>query len=152
MLACRLRLDGSQTSLPGVVADFVAALADEAGLTSRQAYWLRLATDEITTNIAHHGYRGGEGVVDIAGEIECDRLRVWIEDDAPPFDPTGYDPAPRLSVPPCQREVGGYGLLLALGKVDEFSYEFVGGRNRNTLIMWLLGSDGDVDAECPGGR
>lgn len=147
MLACRLRVDGANTSLPGVVADFVAALADEAGLTSRQTYWLRLATDEITTNIAHHGYGGRGGVVDIAAEIERDRLRVWIEDDAPPFDPTGYDPAPRLAVPPMHREEGGYGLMLAIAKVDEFDYEFVGGRNRNTLIM----RRGGTDAERPGG-
>lgn len=148
MLACRVRLDGRDTALPGVVADLVGALAAEAGLTSRQAYWLRLAADEITTNIAHHGYRGGGGVVDIAAEIEPDRLRVWIEDDAPPFDPTAYDPAPRLAVPPLHREEeGGYGLLLALGKVDEFGYEYAGGRNRNTLIM----RRGGADAECPGG-
>ncbi|MFD1934334.1 ATP-binding protein [Nonomuraea mangrovi] len=149
MLAYRLRIDGSNTSMPGVVADFVEALAGEAGLTTHQTYWLRLAADEITTNIAHHGYRGCGGVVDIAGEIEPDRLRVWIEDDAPPFDPTLYDPAPRLAVPPCQREEGGYGLLLALKKVDEFSYEFVGGRNRNILVMQLLGRDGEAGAECP---
>jgi anti-sigma regulatory factor (Ser/Thr protein kinase) len=152
MLACRLKA-GSATPLPGAVADFVKVLAEEAGLSSRQAYWLRLAADEITTNIAHHGYRGGQGAVDITGEVEPDRLRVWIEDDAPPFDPTHYDPAPRLSVPPGEREEeGGYGLLLALGKVDEFSYEFVDGRNRNILTIWLRGREVSDDAERPGGR
>ncbi|MGP3954838.1 ATP-binding protein [Nonomuraea sp. 3N208] len=145
----RLKIDAQHTSLPGVVADFIEALADEAGLTSRQAYWLRLATDEITTNIAQHGYRGGAGVVDLSGAIEHDRLRVSIEDDAPRFDPTCYDPAPRLALPPGQREEGGYGLLLAMGKVDEFHYEYVGGRNRNTLIMRLLGGS---NAHGPGGR
>ncbi|MFI7700859.1 ATP-binding protein [Nonomuraea sp. NPDC049480] len=149
MLACRLKIDVQHTSLPGVVADFIEALADEAGLTSRQAYWLRLATDEITTNIVQHGYRGGAGVVDLAGEIEHDRLRVSIEDDAPPFDPAGYDPAPRLALPPGQRDEGGYGLLLAMGKVDEFRYEYVGGRNRNILIMRLIGGS---NADGPGGR
>ncbi|WP_226899887.1 ATP-binding protein [Nonomuraea phyllanthi] len=149
MLACRLRIDVRHVSLPGVVADFIEALAGEAGLTSRQAYWLRLAADEITTNIAHHGYRGEGGVVDLSGEIEPDRLRVSIEDDAPPFDPGCYDPAPRLAVPPAQRDEGGYGLLLAMGKVDEFHYEYVGGRNRNTLIMRLLGG---ANADGPGGH
>ncbi|MEU6779122.1 ATP-binding protein [Nonomuraea angiospora] len=152
MLACRLKIDVQHVSLPGVVADFIEALADGAGLTSRQAYWLRLATDEITTNIAQHGYRGGAGVVELSGEIEDDRLQVSIEDDAPPFDPAGYDPAPRLALPPALREEGGYGLLLAMGKVDEFRYEYVGGRNRNTLIMRLLGgANADGSGGCRAG-
>ncbi|MCK2220659.1 ATP-binding protein [Actinomadura sp. ATCC 31491] len=149
MLACRLKIDVPHPSLPGVVADFVEALAEEAGLSPRRAYWLRLATDEITTNIVQHGYRGRPGVVELAGEIEHDRLRVSVEDDAPPFDPACYDPAPRLAPPPGQREEGGYGLLLAMGKVDEFRYEYAGGRNRNILIMHVLGGK---HADGPGGR
>ncbi|MEV5500762.1 ATP-binding protein [Nonomuraea fuscirosea] len=149
MLACRLRIDGQHASMAGVVADFVEVLAGEAGLDPRQTYWLRLATDEITTNIVQHGYRGAAGVVDIAGEVDQDEVRVRIEDDAPPFDPGGYDPEPRLSVPPHQRDEGGYGLLLAMGKVDEFHYEFADGRNRNTLIMRLRGGS---DADGPGRR
>ena len=32
-------------------------------------------------------------------------------------------------------EAGGFGLLLALHKLDGFSYEYADGKNRNTLIM-----------------
>ncbi|GII66729.1 hypothetical protein Skr01_68140 [Sphaerisporangium krabiense] len=154
MAGCRLKVDGSGASIAGPVADFVGALAERAGLGRRPAYWLRLAADEITTNIVQHGYRGRCGVVDLEGGIEAGALWLRIEDDAPAFDPRRYDPAPRLAVPLSVREQGGYGLMLAIGKVDEFSYQYVGGRNRNTLIMRLTGSGeahGGVDAERAGG-
>ncbi|MEV6981616.1 ATP-binding protein [Sphaerisporangium sp. NPDC051017] len=154
MFACRLKVDGSGASIAGPVGDFVGALAERAGLATRPAYWLRLAADEITTNIVQHGYRGRDGVVDLEGGVDADALYLRIEDDAPAFDPRAYDPAPRLAVPPSVRELGGYGLMLALGKVDEFRYQYVGGRNRNTLIMRLTTSGeahGGVDAERAGG-
>ena len=118
----------------------VLALLDDAcavvDLRRPQSYWLRLATDEIMTNIAHHGYRGAAGDIDVT--VGGDETKVWIrlEDDAPPFDPEAYDPAPRLSVDPRAREQeGGYGLLLVVTKLDEFHYDHGGGRNCNLLVM-----------------
>ncbi|GAA0384208.1 hypothetical protein GCM10009530_38880 [Microbispora corallina] len=134
MIGCRLRLDAG-SSFAEEVAGLVRTLSAKAGLTARQAYWLRLAADEITTNIAQHGYGGRGGVIDVEGAVEPDRVWLRVEDDAPPFDPTGYDPGPRLAADPPLRQEGGYGLLLALGRLDGFAYDHVGGRNRNTLVM-----------------
>jgi serine/threonine-protein kinase RsbW len=66
-----------------------------------------------------------------------DDEQVWvrIEDDAPAFDPRSHDPGPRLAVEPTRREAGGLGLYLALRNVDAFTYDRVGGRNRNTLFI-----------------
>lgn len=138
MIVCRLRLDADE-AVSRPVADFVAALARHAGLTSRQAYRLRLAVDEVATNVTIHGYGdSGCGVVDLEGGIDAERVWVRVEDDAPAFDPRTHDPRPRLAEGLMRRErrtEGGLGLFLALSNVDEFAYDRVGGRNRNTLII-----------------
>jgi serine/threonine-protein kinase RsbW len=135
MIACRLRLDmDEEVSRP--IADFVGALSRKAELTAKQAYRLRLAVDEIATNVALHGYRDARrGVVDLEGGMDDERVWVRIEDDAPAFDPRSHDPGPLLAAPPTRREAGGLGLYLALRNVDAFTYDRVGGRNRNTLFI-----------------
>lgn len=143
--ACLLRLDTDNTAA-AEVARFVAALVADSGLSRRKAYWLRLAAEEITTNIAYHGYKG-DGPVRLEGRICADAVMMRIEDEAPPFDPTTHDPRERLATDPAEREAGGFGLLLALHNLDDFSYAYIDGKNRNELIMYrTMGEpDGDVD-------
>jgi anti-sigma regulatory factor (Ser/Thr protein kinase) len=129
-----LRLDCGQP-ITAEVADFVCGLAARVGLSQHKAYWLRLAVDEITTNIADHGYRGS-GPLWLYGEEHDDRACVRIEDEGPAFDPRTHDPGPHLAKEPGQRAEGGYGLLLALHRLDAFSYERTAGTNKNTLIMY----------------
>ncbi|XVS60760.1 ATP-binding protein [Actinosynnema sp. CA-299493] len=116
------------------VAEFVCGLAEYGGLTREQAYRLRLATDEIATNVLQHGYRG-PGLLDLCGGVEPDRVWVRTEDEAPPFDPRDHDPGPLLAQDPITRAAGGLGLVLALESLDEFEYERVGNRNRITMAV-----------------
>jgi serine/threonine-protein kinase RsbW len=143
MITLRVRLN-ADAEVSGSVAEFVAGLAQRAGLTPTRAYRLRLAVDEITTNVVLHGYREGRGAVDLIGGIEEDRVWVRIEDDAPAFDPRTHDPTPRLAAGPTRCEEGGLGLFLALSNVDEFAYEHAYGRNRNTLIVRRAAADADA--------
>jgi serine/threonine-protein kinase RsbW len=133
MIAADLHLDAAD-SIAEIVADFVAALAREALLPRNTSYWLRLVTEEIITNIAQHGYRG-PGPVWLRSGFSPDRVWVQIEDAAPEFDPRTRDPGPQPSTGLASGEAGGYGLLLALRVADEFRYERVNGRNRNTLYL-----------------
>ena len=132
---------GAGSGVADEVADFVGTLAREADLPASKAYWLRLAVEEITINIGQHGYRG-RGPVRLTSEIAPDRVWLRIEDEAPAFDPRNHDSTPRLETAPPEREIGGFGLLLALYRLDGFCYERVGGWNRNTLTM-LRTSFGD---------
>ena len=128
------------------VAELTRDLADQGCLTRRQAYRLRLAADEITTNIATHGYRDGPGLIDVTTGIEPDRVWLRIEDESPPFDPYSHDPDPHLALDPHERELGRLGLYLATVVTDELRYDRVAGRNRNTLIMHrTLDQDGGSD-------
>lgn len=142
----QLRLTCSPCSADQV-AVFVRSLATRGGLTDRQAYWLRLAADEITTNIAVHGYSGAAGLLELEGGVEDDTVWLRIEDEAHPFDPRSHDPRAVLQSCPAKREEGGLGLFLALNGLDDFTYDYVHGRNRNTLIMHRSASGGRADSE-----
>jgi serine/threonine-protein kinase RsbW len=128
-----LMLDGNNSSAEAV-ACFVGRLASEADLPHGKAYWLRLAAEEITTNISQHGYLG-PGPIWLTGEITAETVQLRIEDEAPAFDPLKHDRHARLAVEPAEREAGGFGLLLAIHRLDGFSYRHADGRNCNTLIM-----------------
>jgi serine/threonine-protein kinase RsbW len=130
----KVRVDGDTHATTEVVASYVRDLAQQAKLSRRKEYWLRLAAEEITTNIFQHGYRG-PGPVWLTGEIVAGEVRLLIEDEARPFDPLKHDRHARLAIAPAEREEGGFGLLLALHRLDGFSYEYAEGKNRNRLLM-----------------
>jgi serine/threonine-protein kinase RsbW len=115
------------------VAGFVAALAARTGLGRQQTYRLRLAADEITTNVVVHGYRRRGGPILLKGGAGPTMVWVRVEDEAPPFDPRTHDPSARLATGPNGGATGGFGLFLALRCLDRFMYEYCDGRNRCTL-------------------
>ncbi|QFZ21690.1 ATP-binding protein [Saccharothrix syringae] len=125
---------GTPDAIGPRVADLVRGLAERAALSRGQAYRLRLAADEIATNIIVHGY-GGVGRVEVCGGVDGDRVWVRTEDCAPPFDPRGHDVTALLATDPAERPLGGFGLHVAMAGLDEFHYEHVDGRNRNTMVV-----------------
>lgn len=134
----RLVVPGVLESL-GEIARYVAQATEDAGIPQGPAYRLRLATDEIVTNIITHGYVG-----DCQGDVElhvgADERSLWIqiEDRAPPFDPLPHvEPADDLLSPLTERHIGGLGLYLVRNDVDEFRYAYDEGRNCNTLVLHL---------------
>ncbi|MEA5619029.1 ATP-binding protein [Cronbergia sp. UHCC 0137] len=121
------------------IAQFVMEAATSADLNKKAAYKLRLAVDEIATNIITHGYdeAGLTGELALSAEINESNLTISIED-------TGheYDPTKKVSVEEEEfnksledRQMGGLGVFLALEGVDQYLYERVGDRNRNIFIV-----------------
>jgi len=108
--------DGTRRS--SEIAQCVHRLGAAAGLTAAQLYRLRLAVDEITTNIVLHGYHGEPGLVELCCGMDADRAWLRIEDEAPPFDPASYDPTSRLAEGLTGGREGGFGLFLALRSVN----------------------------------
>ncbi|MET9734958.1 ATP-binding protein [Streptomyces sp. NPDC006458] len=133
------------------VATFVRDVGRRAGLGDSALYRLRLAADELATNIVVHGYRGRSGEIAVDAAIEHDRLWVRLQDDAPAFDPHQGMRAPELGAPLSERRVGGLGVYLAVTAVDEFRYELVAGRNVSTLVMLLADRGGDGRPPGPRG-
>jgi sigma-B regulation protein RsbU (phosphoserine phosphatase) len=124
-----------QVSSLAAIADYVTATAMEAGLDQRAHYHLRLAVDELATNIVLHGYQehGAQGSITLLARFDEQRVTMAIEDTAPAFDPRPALAAGATREPLEERDVGGLGLLLVSRSVDVFSYERVSGRNRNVV-------------------
>ena len=131
-----ITLPGTLESLKPL-AEFVHVIAKEAGFDKQSTYRLHLAVDEIATNTIMHGYDGGRipGQIFLTAEILPDLLRINLEDEAPPFDPTQQECPPDLSATIETRAIGGLGILLAQKNVDQFLYQRVGDRNR---VMFIL--------------
>ncbi|WP_327583554.1 ATP-binding protein [Nonomuraea sp. NBC_00507] len=127
-------LPASLTSLEEV-ARYVRTLADSAGLPAHDAHRLRLAADELVTNIVLHGYGDREGSLTLEGGVDKEGVWLRIQDEGKPFDPrAGFQP-PENGVPPSERRIGGLGIFLALSSLDDFSYELTAGRNTSTLVV-----------------
>jgi anti-sigma regulatory factor (Ser/Thr protein kinase) len=119
------------------IAEYVMAAASTAGLDKKTSYKLRLAVDEIATNIIIYGYEraGREGVLAIHADLDEQSLAISIEDTGVPFDPS-LEPVPDdLDKPIEQRQIGGLGIYLATQSVDKFIYQRVGDKNRNIFIV-----------------
>ncbi len=133
-----LIVDGVLESLK-VISDYITVVSTQAQLEKKKAYKLRLAVDELTTNIIIYGYQNTNqrGVIKLQSEIDETVLKVIIEDTAPPFNPKENVPlaAQVLDKPLEDRPIGGLGIYLAIEGVDEFSYERIDDYNRMVLVV-----------------
>ncbi len=118
------------------IGQYVANLATLGGLGKKAAYGLRLAVDEIVTNIVLHGYgeNGPPGNLQVSGETFAQEVVITVEDNAPPFDPR-QAARPHSNLALEERPRGGWGVQLALESVDELKYERLAGCNRNIFVV-----------------
>jgi len=113
------------------LSDFLAAFGDRAGFSEDFRGDLELALEEIFVNAATHGHpEGGEHEISI--EISCDAddvVTLTIEDDGVPFNPLEARLVD-LDLPVAERGVGGLGIHLVKGVMDDLEYARLEGRNR----------------------
>jgi len=130
-------------TVPGIldslseIGKFVNTAAASAGLDKMAAYRLRLAVDEVATNIIIHGYEeaGLIGDVWVFSEINENTLTITLEDAAIPFDPRTLAFPDHIDKPIEERPIGGLGVFLTKKNVDKFEYEYVNKHNRNIFIV-----------------
>lgn len=135
-----IRLSGSMDQLGAsldALRDFIDQVSQNAGIEKQKRYGLRLAADEIATNIILYGYgrSGIQGTLDVHAEIDDRSLTVILEDISPPFDPFSVPIPDNLNDPLEERGIGGLGIMLARQNVDEFTYARVGNRNQNRFVV-----------------
>jgi anti-sigma regulatory factor (Ser/Thr protein kinase) len=112
---------------------FVMAGAEAVGFPQEASAEMIQAVDEAATNIIRHGYRRGEGQIEVELQANKETLVVRLCDDAPAFDPTSI-PAPDLDLPWHLRRPGGLGVHLMREFVDRLSYRRTdAGQNELTL-------------------
>ncbi len=122
-----------------LIGQFVLQAATAAGLPRKRAYRLRLAVDEIATNVINYGYGGSgqSGDLILRAELTQDSLALVLEDTSPPFDPRTHlsDPESIVAQPVEERKVGGLGILLTLQGVDSFDYQSSAGHNFSRFVV-----------------
>ena len=131
-----LNVPGNLDSL-SAIGHYVNEAAQAAALDKKTAYHLRLAVDEIATNIIVHGYQeaGLTGEVLVLSELDDAALKIMLEDTSAPFDPRKLVRPDHIDKPIEERPIGGLGIYLAMENVSKFDYEYVNNRNRNIFIV-----------------
>jgi phosphoserine phosphatase RsbU/P len=122
------------------IGKYIMQAAKNAGLEKARAYKLRLAVDEIATNIINYGYprAGIEGVISVEADLDEHALTITLDDSSGPYDSTlrPAPPAEYFTQPLEEREVGGWGVYLAIQSVDQFHYHRLQQHNHNIFIMY----------------
>lgn len=127
------------------MSDLVALVAfiDEAcaraGTGAEAASDLRLATEEVFTNIIRHGYRDRPGPVTVRVEVAPGQLTVTLSDVAPAFDPATVVETD-VDADWAERRLGGLGWHLVHRVMDEVAHTPDGqGGNVFTLVKRFSG-------------
>ena len=123
----------------GDLLSFVERACARAALDPDVAFDVRLATEEVVTNVIEHGYAGATAPGPIAVRFHHDarQVIVTIDDLAPPFDPASIRTVD-TSAPVEQRRVGGLGWHFVTRVMDEVRHEHrIPRGNRLTLVKRL---------------
>lgn len=127
----------------GDLLAFIERACARAALDPGIAFDVRLATEEVVTNVIEHGYAGADtpGPITLRFHRDAREVVVTIEDLAPPFDPATIHPTD-LGAPLEQRRIGGLGWHFVRQVIDEVRYEQRHPRgNRTTLVKRLPTKD-----------
>lgn len=123
------------------IGKFVLDSATEAGLSRKKAYKLRLAVDELATNIINYGYKihpVDKALLEISAQLDDESLTIVLIDTGLSYDPSeaSFDDSV-LDKLIEERPIGGLGIFLAMKNVDEFSYKTSENKNMSTFIVKL---------------
>jgi anti-sigma regulatory factor (Ser/Thr protein kinase) len=127
----------------GELLAFIERACARAGLDPGVAFDVRLATEEVVTNVIEHGYAGAEapGPLTLRFHRDARQVVVTIDDLAPPFDPATIRPTD-TGAPLEQRRIGGLGWHFVNQVMDEVRHEHRLPRgNRLTLVKRLPNKD-----------
>jgi sigma-B regulation protein RsbU (phosphoserine phosphatase) len=110
---------------------------------------LNLALEEWVVNVIQYGYED-DLEHRIVLRLWCDtaEVRVVIEDDGRPFDPTAQAEAD-TSLPVAERPIGGLGIHFIRKTMDRFSYRREDGHNIVTLTKAFDSKPQDKEGAAP---
>jgi|SRR5208337_3413958 len=115
------------------VISFVSAVCVRNSIPPETEHDLKLALDEMITNLAQHAYPGGgEHHFTLQITVSNEEFVARIEDDGVEFNPTKH-PIPDLDAPLEERKVGGLGVYLVRQIMTSVEYQHVAGKNVVTL-------------------
>jgi anti-sigma regulatory factor (Ser/Thr protein kinase) len=124
---------GTRDHLPDFLA-FIEDVCARIHADQDTKYALRLAVEEVCTNLIEYGYGGRfAGPIEVSANDDPDRVTLVIRDRSPPFDPASA-PKPDLSSDLQHRRPGGLGWHLVKQLMDEVAY-VAGTASGNVLTL-----------------
>jgi serine/threonine-protein kinase RsbW len=111
--------------------DWIDAQCAAHRLSADMAMWLAIVLEEAVVNVMRHG---GSPTPSLELRFSCEMhaVELVIDDDGVPFDPTAVE-LEELSDDIDERRVGGLGIRMIRGMMDEVVYSRAEGRNRLVL-------------------
>lgn len=98
----------------------------------KETLTLRLACEEIVTNVVKYAYpKGEEGYLDVDIQ-KTDRIIIRFEDGGVPFNPLESE-KPDTTQHWMKRPIGGLGILIILKKMDAVNYIYEDNKNVLTI-------------------
>lgn len=133
MLIVRYNGDGyeTKTGVPsmtqmGEINEWIEEQLTENGISQRTISKIRMAVDEIYSNICY--YSNAEEVTIGCKVTEQKEAVLYFEDDGIPYNPLRR-PDPDVTLLMEERREGGLGIYLVKKRMDTVEYKFVEGRN-----------------------
>lgn len=132
------------------ISAFVTEAAELAGLDERATWQVQLAVDEAATNVIQHAYDPATpGKITLSWSCADNKFILVLRDFGRQFDPEDV-PAPDISSPLEERQVGGLGLYLITRLMDEVRFDFnPQGGNMLTMVKHITAGPGDVVTTLP---
>jgi sigma-B regulation protein RsbU (phosphoserine phosphatase) len=115
------------------LSERVLRLGRDRGLPDEVVADVRLALEEVVSNIIRHGQAGqGDRKIHVQLGLPGDQIILEVQDEGAPFNPLEH-PEPDTRVPAEDRSSRGHGILLVKRVMDEVTYRLEG--ERNLLVM-----------------
>jgi len=129
----------SSTRNLAIIREFIARVAEQAGLSEKALGELELAVDEACTNVIEHAYgHDSTKEVVIRAIFDEEEIRIEVIDTGHGFEPTQVESL-ELDELVEKRRTGGLGMRLMQTLMDEVHYEFEPGKkNELTMVKRLV--------------
>lgn len=119
------------------VNDSVARFLWERQIAPDRLHDVQLVLEELVTNVIRHGGRDAvRPRIAVEADIVGDAVRLSVEDDCRPFDPTAV-PEPPLPATIEDRRSGGHGLRIVRRLVSRLTYTRLPQGNRTEALIPL---------------
>ena len=115
----------------------VAEFGEKNNLSSEVIYDVRLALEEVVSNIINYGFEDNyEHQISIEMNLQGETLTMKIKDDGKPFNPLEVKNT-NLEKPFDEREIGGMGIYIVRKLMDKILYKREEGNNVLQLTKYL---------------